>query len=215
MNETEVDGVPVLWAEAPGPLTGTLVFGVGARDETFRTIGVTHLVEHLAMSTLPRVHYEHNAAVDLDKTEFYAAGKPEHVVSFLAAVCEALGDLPLDRIEKEAGVLAAEGGHVAHPTAAVLLNRRFGANGAGLALWEGPGYDRLTAEHVTEHVRKFFTKANAVVTFTGAAAGGADVALARRGAAGTRHAIGHRRRARELGCGAVAGGGARVARAGA
>ncbi|HEX6354064.1 hypothetical protein [Actinophytocola sp.] len=167
MNETEVDGVPVLWADAPGPLTGTIVFGVGARDESFRTIGITHLVEHLAMSTLPRVHYEHNAAVDLDTTEFYAAGKPQHVVEFLAAVCTALAELPLDRIEKEAGVLAAEGGHVTHPTAAILLNRRFGANGPGLALWEGPGYDRLSAEQVTEHVQKFFTRANAVVTLTG------------------------------------------------
>lgn len=167
MHEIEVDGVPVFWAEAPGPLTGTLVFGVGARDETFRTIGITHLVEHLAMSTLPRVHYEHNAAVDLDTTQFYATGKPEHVVEFLATVCTALADLPLDRIEKEAGVLAAEGGHATHPIAAALLNRRFGANGPGLAFWEGPGYDRITAEQVTAHVGRFFTRGNAVLTLTG------------------------------------------------
>lgn len=167
MHEIEIDGVPVLWAEAPGPLTGTLVFGVGARDESFRTIGITHLVEHLAMSTLPRVHYEHNAAVDLDTTEFYATGKPAHVVEFLATVCTALAELPLDRIEKEAGVLAAEGGHATHPTAAALLSRRFGANGPGLAYWEGPGYDQITAEHVTRHVRAFFTRGNAVLTLTG------------------------------------------------
>jgi len=168
MHEFEVDGVPVLWAEAPGPLTGTLVFGVGARHETFRTIGVTHLVEHLAMSTLPRVHYEHNAAVDLDTTEFYATGRPEHVVEFLATVCAALADLPLDRMEKEVGVLAAEGSHVTHPTAAALLNRRYGASDLGLGYWAGPGYDRLTPEQVTEHVRTYFTRANAVLTLTGA-----------------------------------------------
>jgi hypothetical protein len=167
MYETEVDGVPVLWADAPGPLTGALTFGVGARDETFRTIGITHLVEHLVMSTLPRVHYEHNAGVGLDVTEFYATGNPEHVVDFLTTVCRALADLPLHRVAKEAGVLAAEGGHVTHTTAAVLLNRRFGANGPGLAYWKGPGFDQLTARHVTEHVRAYFTRSNAVLTLTG------------------------------------------------
>lgn len=167
MHETEVDGVPVLWAESPGALTGTLVFGVGARHETFRTIGVTHLIEHLAMSRLPRVHYEHNAEVDLETTEFYATGKPHHVVEFLAIVCATLADLPLDRIEKEAGVLDAEDSHVTHHTAAVLLNRRFGANDLGLGVWQGPGYDRLTAEHVTEHAGRYFTRANAVLTLTG------------------------------------------------
>jgi hypothetical protein len=119
------------------------------------------------MSTLPRVHYEHNASVDLDTTQFYATGKPEHVVEFLATVCAALADPPLDRIEKEAGVLAAEGGHTAHPTAAALLNRRFGTNGPGLAFWEGPGCDRITAEHVTAHVGRFFTRGNAVLVLTG------------------------------------------------
>lgn len=167
MHEIEVDGVPVLWAQAPGPLTGTLVFGVGARDETFRTIGVTHLVEHLVMSTLPRVHYEHNAAVNLDTTEFHATGRPEHVVAFLATVCAAVADLPLERIEKEAGVLAAEGGQSTHPTAAALLRQRFGANGPGLAFWEGPGYDQLTADHVGAHVRTNFTRGNTVLTLTG------------------------------------------------
>ncbi|MFD4977459.1 insulinase family protein, partial [Streptomyces sp. NPDC058424] len=70
MQRDVVDDVPVLWAEAPGPLEAALIFGCGVSDETFRHLGVTHLVEHLAMSTLPRLHHEHNASVTLSLTDF-------------------------------------------------------------------------------------------------------------------------------------------------
>lgn len=167
MERTEVDGVPVLWAEGPAPMTATLVFGCGARDESFRTIGVTHLIEHLAMSKLPRVHYEHNACVELETTEFHATGRPEQIVEFLDVVCRALGDLPLERMDKEAGVLAAEGGAHIDPTSGTMLARRFGTTSYGLAPWAGPGYDRLTPEMVTAYAARFFTKGNAVLTITG------------------------------------------------
>jgi predicted Zn-dependent peptidase len=148
-------------------MTATLTFGCGSRDETFRTLGVTHLIEHLAMGTLGRVHYEHNAMVGLETTQFYATGRPEQIVAFLATICQALGDLPLGRIEKEAGVLAAEGSQVVHPTAAALLTRRFGTVGYGLAPWVGPGYDRIWPEMVQAHAAKYFTRGNAVLTMTG------------------------------------------------
>lgn len=109
MNRTDVDGVPVLWQDAPAPLSACLVFGVGARHETFRTVGVTHLVEHLVMATLPKSHLDSNAHVDLGSTIFQATGRPEAVVEFISAVCAAIGDLPLSRLATEAGVLEAEG----------------------------------------------------------------------------------------------------------
>ena len=87
----------VLWAEGPAPLTATLTFGCGVRDESFMSIGVTHLIEHLAMSTLPRLHHDHNASVDLESTTFYATGRSEQIVAFLRQVCEALADLLVQR----------------------------------------------------------------------------------------------------------------------
>lgn len=167
VQHTVVDGVDVYWAQGPAPMIATLTFGCGARDETFRTLGVTHLIEHLAMSTLPRLHHDHNATVGLEVTRFFATGKPAQLVDFIAAVCEALSDLPLSRIEKEAGVLTAEGSAVCHPTAGVLLARRYGIAGPGLAPWDGPGYDQLSADAVTAHAAKFFTRGNAVLTLTG------------------------------------------------
>jgi len=162
-----IDGVTVLWAERPPPLTATLTFGCGVRDESFMSIGVTHLIEHLAMSRLPRLHHEHNASVDLETTDFYATGRPEQVVAFLRQVCEALSDLPLERLATEAGVLDAEGGNATHPTAACLLARRYGIRGPGLELWAGPGYDAVTPDAVRAHAGRFFVAGNAVLQLTG------------------------------------------------
>ncbi|MFF8387030.1 peptidase M16 family protein [Streptomyces kanasensis] len=167
MQRTTVDGVTVLWAPGPAPLSAALTFGCGARDESFRTIGVTHLIEHLAMSTLPRLHHEHNASVDLEVTRFTASGRPEQITAFLAAICAALSDLPLDRIRHEAGILTAEASSVTSPAAAFLLNQRFGARGPGLAPYVGPGYDRLPADAVRAHAAAYFTRVNAVLQLTG------------------------------------------------
>ncbi|MFE6870124.1 insulinase family protein [Kitasatospora sp. NPDC057692] len=167
MNHEVIDGIPVFWASAPGPLEAALVFGCGVRDETLRTLGVTHLIEHLAMSTLPRLHHDHNASVDLEVTEFTCSGQPEQVVDFLARVCTALGGLPLDRIDREAGVLEAEDGRAAAPQTGELLSHRYGVKGVGLAAYRGPGADRIPVEAVQEARARYFHAGNAVLVLTG------------------------------------------------
>lgn len=167
LHRTTVDGVPVIWADGPAPLAATLVFGCGARDESFPTIGVTHMVEHLAMGTLPKVHHPRNASVGLDTTEFVAEGRPDQVAAFVEGVCRALADLPLDRLDSERGVLEAEAGMATHPTTAALLTQRFGVHGVGLAQWVGPGDHGVGADAVVEHARRFFVRENAVLLLTG------------------------------------------------
>ncbi|MEV7783590.1 insulinase family protein [Kitasatospora sp. NPDC088351] len=167
MNREVIDTIPVFWTEAPGPLEAILMFGCGARDETMRTLGVTHLVEHLAMSTLPRLHHDHNASVDLALTQFTCSGRPEQVVEFLARVCEALTALPVERIEQESGVLAAEDGRVADPQTGELLSHRYGVQGLGLAAYRGPGADRIPLDAVRETVTRYFHAGNAALVLTG------------------------------------------------
>jgi hypothetical protein len=58
VKQGEIDGVPALSEDAPGPWRESLVFGVGTRHDTFRTAGVTHLVEHLVMAAQPKSHLE-------------------------------------------------------------------------------------------------------------------------------------------------------------
>lgn len=163
-----IDGVQVLRHSGTQNHTDvTLTFAVGSRDETLRTVGVAHMLEHLVMSAVRRLPIEMNAEVDLLTTTFVASGSAARVGEFLSGVCRALAEPPVDRLAVEVGVLAAEDGHDAHPVVAQLLNVKYGARGPGLAWLEGPGYDGLTSEHVTAFARTWFVASNAVLQVTG------------------------------------------------
>ncbi len=167
VQRIEIDGVPVFTAPGPGRASAALVFGVGIRDETYATLGITHLIEHLAMGTLPKSHLESNATVDVESTVFYASGRPAAVADFVARVCAALGDLPTDRIDLETGVLEAENCHGSHPTAAALWGARFRLNGPGLALAGGGVPCGLTEDQVRAHAQKWFVRSNAALAWHG------------------------------------------------
>lgn len=177
MHVDERNGVRVLSADAPGPLTGTLMFRVGRRDESFIGGGVTHLVEHLVMGSLGRSHLDCNASVDLTYTEFTATGRPDAVAGFLTRVCAALRDLPTDRLAAEAGVLEAEGGGACHPLAAYLMSRRYGARDLGLAGLREPATRAITAEAVRAWAATHFVRGNAVAWFSGPVPDGVHLTL--------------------------------------
>lgn len=160
MNQTSVDGVTTIWEQGPAPLTGALIFGVGARHETFR-----------------KTHLDHNATVDMDTTTFHATGRPEEVTDFLARVCRALTDLPLDRVEREAGVLDAEEGTSEHPALCWALGLRYGLTGPGLLNTSGPGAGRLTETQVRDFVATHFVRDNAVLVLTGPPPEGLSIPL--------------------------------------
>ncbi|MGY1807101.1 M16 family metallopeptidase [Blastococcus sp. SYSU D00669] len=163
MQRIEIDGVPVFSAPGPDRITAVLTFGVGLRDETFATVEVTHLVEHLVMGTLPKSHLQCNAMVDTDLTAFYATGRPDAVRAFLESVCRAISDLPTDRIALEVGVLQAENCSGSHPTVAALLGARYGLRGPGLTVAQGPGPQFLGEETVRAHARRWFVRENAAL----------------------------------------------------
>ncbi|MEV0285359.1 MULTISPECIES: insulinase family protein [unclassified Kribbella] len=163
-----IDGVRVLRHSGTQNHTDvTLTFAVGSRDETLRTVGVAHLLEHLVMHAVRHLPIEMNAEVDLMTTTFVASGSAARVGEFLSGLCRALAAPSVERMAVEVGVLAAEDGHDTHPVVAQLLNVKYGASGPGLAWLEGPGYDGLTAEHVTAFARTWFVPSNAVLQVTG------------------------------------------------
>ncbi|UOY01169.1 insulinase family protein [Blastococcus sp. PRF04-17] len=167
MQRIEIDGVPFFTTPGPARATAALVFGVGLRDETFATQGITHLIEHLVMGTLPKSHLESNATVDVESTIFYATGRPAAVAAFLEGVCAALADPPFDRMDKEIGVLQAENCTGSHPTASALWAARFRLNGPGLAMAGGGVPEWLTEEAVRAHARKWFVRDNAAAMWHG------------------------------------------------
>lgn len=163
----EVDGVPVVWRQGPEPLSAGLVLGVGRRDETFAHGGLTHLVEHLVMGSLPKSHLDRNASVGPGSTEFTATGRPEAVAAFLEQVCLALADLPVDRLAVEARVLAAEEERSGGDLVGLLLLTRYGGTGLGLSGLVDPALPSLGADLVREHARRWCVRENAVLWLTG------------------------------------------------
>ncbi|SFO21259.1 hypothetical protein SAMN05660359_02080 [Geodermatophilus obscurus] len=163
VQRTVIDGVPVFSAGGRERTTAALVFGVGLRDETFATIEVTHLVEHLAMAALPRTHLRCNAVTDVDSTAFFATGRPDAVGAFLEAVCRALGDLPTDRLAAEAGVLQAESCAAGSSTVSALWAARYGLTGPGLTVSSGPGPEYLSEDTVRAHAARWFVRGNAAL----------------------------------------------------
>lgn len=166
MQRAEVDGVPVFWVDGPAPLAAVLMFRTGFRDEPFPQRGVTHLVEHLAMSRIGRRHHDHNASVSVAMTSFEAVGSGEAVAAFLADVCGALHDLPTDRLDVERKVLAVE----AEDGLGILdlhLLLRYGLRGPGLAGALPPAPDALDAATVRDWAGRHFLRSTAVLALSG------------------------------------------------
>ena len=69
-----LNGVPVFQAEVPGRVRAALQFRVGTADEPLHMAGVTHLIEHLALSGLGTQPYEYNGFVDNVQCVFLMSG---------------------------------------------------------------------------------------------------------------------------------------------
>lgn len=160
----EVDGVPLLHAPKSGHTTAGLTFRVGQADETLASRGITHLVEHLAMHDLGLTDYHSNGATGLTLTHFYLEGSETDVVRFVSSVCQGLGRLPLDRLERERDILETEQAGRAN---AVMPSWRYGAQCYGLPSYAEWGLERLTGEDLQEWARRWFTRQNAVLWVAG------------------------------------------------
>lgn len=162
-----MDGIPVWWAPAPGPLMATLGFRVGAADEPFAQRGITHLVEHLALFPLGRQRYHYNATVDEHETTFDVRGDREEVLGHLRAVAAGLRALPLDRFEDEVRVLRTESLGRGSGLAGRLRHRRYGALPYGVSAFREFGLRHLTPDDVQRWATERFCAENAVVWMTG------------------------------------------------
>jgi hypothetical protein len=169
VHRDEISGIPVFWADSPGPYVGSLLFRVGRIDERLHTSGITHLVEHLALpAAAPTPGLDWNGWVTLTMTGFWAAGEKDDVSRFLSDVANRLQNLPLERLETEKGILRAEEASAGRSVPAVLAGLRFGAVGIALIDWLELGLRRLDAESVSAWARERFTTGNAALWFSGA-----------------------------------------------
>jgi hypothetical protein len=180
MHRSLVDGVPVLHFFEPGPLHTTLRFGVGARDETFRRLGISRLVAALAVHTTQRRlpgGPEPVVSVGVEETRFDISGTAEDVSGCLEALCLALSDPPTEQLDGVARALQDEGVRNVDPRAVGALNVRYGSHAAGLECRKHSWHHLPTADMVLEHAAVWFTRDNAVLTSTGPALAGLRLPL--------------------------------------
>ena len=153
----------VVHADAPGPLTASLLFRVGAWDEPLPLRGITHLIEHLALHEFDGAAQHTNGQVQGDMTQFVVHGSERQVVALLNGVCAALRDLPLDRVEAEKRILLTE--QQSRPAAGEdsLLQARFGARSLGRVAFSEFALDWVSPDDVEQWARHWFVTENAVL----------------------------------------------------
>jgi len=165
LHRTEVDGVPAVWADVPGPLRAGLVFRVGFADETLPRHGITHLVEHLAAEAVASERLD--AEVDELTTSFTVSGDPGDVAALLRAACDALRELPAERVAVERRVLAAEAAYRGVGLDGLLLHAHFGARGPGLVALDELGLRTADADAARAWARERFARENAALWLSG------------------------------------------------
>ncbi len=158
-----------------------LMFRVGRFDETLPTSGITHLVEHLALSELAAAKYQLNGEVSGRFTTFLMeSASPPDVADFVAAVCQGLAADHPARLEQEKRVLrteaASRGGSGALGT---CLIERYGATGPGLAGYEEFGLRTLGWDQVVAWRCRWFVAGNAVLCILGEVPVGLRIELPR------------------------------------
>ena len=175
-----VDGVTVLRS---GSVTGrnaaALVFRVGRFDEALPVAGITHLIEHLTLSTRHKASYQFNAEVSGRFTAFVMeSADPADTADFITAVCQGLTADHRHGLEQEKRILrteaASRGGAGAVGT---CLNERYGATGPGLAAYPEYGLHRLGWAEIEAWRRRWFVAGNAVLCVSGVIPPGLRVEL--------------------------------------
>jgi hypothetical protein len=167
LHWSEVDGVAVVWAEGRGPLSAGLLFRTGLADEVLATSGQTHLLEHLALSTVPDAYERQNGYVGGVVTGFVTRGSPAEVSAFLQSISCALATLPGDRLDAEKQVVEAEVAARPYDFIGTLLTWRYGAVGHGLTGVTPVGYRNVTLDQLHMLARQRFTRGNAVLWLSG------------------------------------------------
>lgn len=178
VHESAHRGIRIYWTELEGPLTGTLLFGVGMRDEQPHLAGITHLTEHMIFRALGPVIPDHDGTTSANILEFYVTGEPEEVVSVLNRISAIITNPKFteDDLLREKLVIEAENPKGITPFRG-LLTMRYGFNGIGKADAGDPTLPSITLDEISTWMHQHLTASNARMVFTGPPPEGLDVSL--------------------------------------
>lgn len=177
LHVTEVDGIPAVWADVPGPFTAGLLIRTGFADETLARRGHAHMLEHLALFGVGRPGEHSNGHVDATTMLLHTTGTGDEVAAFLAQVSRQLVDPPTDRLEDEKGVLRAEQSRRGTHAFSEMQVWRWGMRTYGLESADELGLAAMSADSVRAWSRRFVNRGNAALWFTGPPPAGLSLPL--------------------------------------
>jgi predicted Zn-dependent peptidase len=168
-SRSNIGNIRVFEADLPGACCGTLVFGVGMRDESPTHSGITHLMEHLLLRLVEPITVEHGAVVDAHSLTVYASGSSDEVSQFFIDVTRAIarfGDITEQDLMFEKQIIRIE-----HPTNfdqpnAGLLTYRYGLSGVGLANFGAPATISMTRREVIDWAARWLRDGNTSISFS-------------------------------------------------
>jgi hypothetical protein len=168
VQQAEIDGVPVFWAETSAPeFHAALIFRVGRADEPMPLGGVTHLIQEMALRNARGNLWSASGFVDINRTAFHADGERSQVLEFISWVAATLGKLPLDQVDHSRKELKAElAGWMPNITDR-LLTTRFGAHGFGIGSYRELGLEWIGRDQVGAWAGEHFTRGNAALCMSG------------------------------------------------
>lgn len=171
-----IDGVPAFFGDDDGPLIVCLTFRVGQADETLRHRGLTRLVYELARSAVPAsppdAELERHDGVHQLTTTFTVSGTDdEDTVARFNELVRNLVMLPFDALEATRATMLANPHHRPE-LLAELQTIRFGLRGYGLLTGDELGLFDADTNLVDDWRRRWFTRGNAVVSFSKKPPGG-------------------------------------------
>ncbi|WP_332642643.1 M16 family metallopeptidase [Aeromicrobium sp.] len=165
---TTHNDIPIISTEVEGPLTGSLILGVGMADEPPHLAGITHLAEHLIFRSMGDLLLAHDGVTSSHTLDFHATGTPDEVADFLNRLSSVILNprFTEDDLRRERMVIEAERPPAFGPSAG-LLTYRYGFEGAGKSHGGAPTLASLTTGEVRDWILRWFVADNARLTFTG------------------------------------------------
>jgi predicted Zn-dependent peptidase len=134
----ELDDIPLFHLPMAGSTILTLAFGVGRAHEPVTRGGMTHLFEHLVMTSVSDALDHSNGTTEPFRVTFSLRGTPADASRFLRDLCQAIEKPAFLRMHEEANVLRTEA------TA---------RQGMGMSLklfWARTGYQGIGTVHLPE-----------------------------------------------------------------
>ena len=169
VSRSNVDGVRVYQADLSGVCCGTLVFGVGKRDEPATLSGITHLMEHLLFRLMEPISIEHSAVVGDNSLTVYASGSADEVGQFFSDFTKAiarLGEVTEQDLKFEKRIVRIENPNGFDEPSAGLLTYRYGLHGVGLANFGAPSTIDMTRQEVIDWAARWLRAENTSVAFS-------------------------------------------------